>query len=247
MPAAFASYAVWIPVLLTPVACLALAGPTLRSLPLRVRLVLSAWAAAFLVFYAFYLYTHQDWDATRFVLPSAPAVVVLALLVLRRLAARLGLTADRCAPAWGIRVIPVVGAAVLAAFLVLVGFQRNVLFMTHGNRVNADAARWAGEHFPANAVVFATHATPSLMYYTDLVFVRFDHEKVRRSPDFVERVARTGRPVHALLYRWEGRGDGRPDLPGEWDLLATIGDGEVFAWALRPAAKARSAEGQNPK
>jgi len=59
-------------------------------------------------------------------------------------------------------------------------------------------------------------------------------------------VARTGRPIYAYTYHWErrgyqwasGRGDGYPDLPGRWERLATLCDGEIYAWVWHPPALA---------
>jgi hypothetical protein len=94
-------------------------------------------------------------------------------------------------------------------------------------------------------VVFAKHATGSLWYDTDLQFVRSDHEAVRCSSEFFARVVATGRPVYALNDYWEtreidahGRGTGRPDLPGEWERLATIWQGDVVAWQRHSPATA---------
>ena len=86
-------------------------------------------------------------------------------------------------------------------------------------------------------MIFGKHATGSLFFYSDFTFVRTDDETAK-APDFLARVERTGRPIYALTYHWEtanyhwenGRGNGRPDLPGEWRHITSIWEGELTVW-----------------
>src|SRR5262249_45763201 len=103
--------------------------------------------------------------------------------------------------------------------------------------------RWLNEHVPANAVIFARHATNSLLYYTDLTFVRSDHA-VAQSPGFFADIAREGRPIYALNYWWEGhgkedagpnsRGQERPNLPGSGKQVTVLWDDEIHIWQWSP-------------
>ncbi|HVS53463.1 MAG TPA: hypothetical protein VHD62_14000 [Opitutaceae bacterium] len=223
------AYATWLPELFTPLVVLALVAPFTRSIAPRPRLVLGSWAAVFVAFYAFYWCTWDNWYNMRFLLPAAPALVVLSLLVAQNTFARVRETPRRAA----------VGALSIGLLLVLIArdFAREVLYWPGENRKHAVAAMWAREHLPANAVVFAKHATGSLFFYTDLVFVRTDHA-FAQSPEFLTRIAVAGRPIYALTYHWEtrgyewghGRGSGRPDLPGEWKHIASIWEGELTVW-----------------
>jgi hypothetical protein len=236
------SYARWLPELFTPVVLLAAAGPFLRAIPLRIRLVLTSWVMVFFGFYACYWCTFDSWFNLRFVLPAAPPLIVLALFALREGWNRWG----RLAGPRGF--VPAVAlAGVLFGFLIWDGLRapRQVLYWMHSNRQHAVAAQWAGAHLPADAVVFAKHASGSLIYYTDLLFVRSDLPRAQTARLFAE-IARTGRPIFAVLYRWEGRGydptghpgDGTPDLPGNWERIAALWDNEVFVWAWRPGPPA---------
>jgi hypothetical protein len=239
------SYAVWLPELFTPLVVLAIVAPFVRSVPGRVRLVLTTWVAVYVAFYAAYWCTWDHWYNMRFVMPAAPAMLVLALLVLQRWVER-G-SAARWAGGSAVRTVApaVVLVAALFGWLGMRGAARKVLYWTHTNREHAVAPLWARDHLPADAVVFARHATGSLMYYTSLTFVRTDRPEAKDSPVLFERIARAGRPVYAITYHWETRGfrwenapgSGYPDLPGTWDRVASLWDGDVFVWKQRPLAE----------
>jgi hypothetical protein len=177
----------------------------------------------------------------RFVLPAAPALVILGLAAVRGLAERGGLALFARGPAWKTAVPSVALVAGLLAWQIADLRARDVVYWMHANRNYAVAAAWARAHFPANAVVYAKPISGSLAYYTDFTVVRSDHAEAR-SPEFFARIARTGRPVFAVTSHWErkgftwgaGRGDGYPDLPGKWERLASLCDGEILAWAWRP-------------
>lgn len=242
------SYLHWLPELLTPVILFAAAGPWLRSIPLRARLVLTSWVAAFALFYACYWCTFDPWFNMRFVLPAAPPLVLLGLMGLRRLSEWAGWALFDSSPTRRSLLSSSAVTGLLLGFLLFDGRRgpRQVLYWMHSNRQHAIAAEWAQAHLPANAVVFAKHATGSLTYYTPLLFVRSDLPP-DQTPEFLAALARTGRPVFALLYHWEGRGydpmghpgDGRPDLPGDWERVAALWDNEVYVWAWHPPAPAR--------
>lgn len=233
------SYATWLPLMFTPLVVLGIAGPWVRGIAPRVRLMLSVWAGVFIVFYAFYWCTWDNWYNMRFVMPAAPAMVILALFATRALSERLGLDLFRAR-----------GLAVTILLLVALGTQlivdsssRLVLYWMRNNSVNAAGPRWLVEHVPANAVIFARHATNSLLYYTDFTFVRSDHS-LAQSPEFLAAIAREGRPIYALNYWWEGhgkedagpgsRGQGRPKLPGQWKQIAVLWDDEIHIWQWSP-------------
>jgi hypothetical protein len=238
VPLSVRSYAMWLPLMFTPLVVLAVAGPWLRGTAVRIRLMLAAWSAVFLAFYACYWCTWDNWYNMRFVLPAAPAMVVLALFAARALAERAGWELFRAR-----------GLAATILLLLVLGMQliadshgRRVLYWMQNNSLNAAGPRWLTEHVPSNAVVFARHATNSLLYYTDLTFVRSDHA-LAQSPEFFTDLARAGRPIYALNYWWEGygvadggpgRGQGRPKLPGRWQQVAVLWDDEIHIWQWSP-------------
>jgi hypothetical protein len=236
-PLTLRSYALWLPEFLTPLVVLAFFGPFQQRIQPRARLVLAIWAAAFLLFYAFYWCTYDNWYNMRFVLPAMPAIVILALFILRRLLERIHLPLFTPDSRPAARIASAAVPLLLAALLIRSGDERQVLYWMQFNHNDAIGALWARDHFPPNAVVFARHATGSLEYYTDLLFVRSDFPDAQ-APEFFERIARTGRPIFALTYHWErrgyvwgkGLGDGHPDLPGVWMELAVLCGGEIHAW-----------------
>lgn len=240
------SYARWLPIYFTPVVLLALVAPFSKSIGRTARWMLASWIAVFAVFYAFYWCTWDNWYNMRFLLPAAPAMVVLGLLLLRSWLQRreIGLLGDRIGPRSTALSALLVGG--LLSILIAGCWDQRVVYWMHANRVPAVAALWMREHLPSNAVVFAKPMTNSLMYYTDFSFVRSDHP-LARSPAFVERLAAAGRPIHAVTFHWEergfkwgaGRGSGYPDLPGRWERRMVLCEGEVLVWTWRPDNKAR--------
>jgi hypothetical protein len=229
VPLDLGAYVKWLPEFFTPLAVLAVAAPFLRAIEARARLVLAGWFVVFAAFYAFYWCTWDNWYNMRFLLPAAPAAVILALLVLQRLLVRV--------PEPRRQILTAVLTAGVVAFLLLRDAAREVLYWPGENRKHEVAVAWAREHLPANAVIFGKHATGSLFFYSDFTFVRTDDETAK-APDFLARVERTGRPIYALTYHWEtanyhwenGRGNGRPDLPGEWRHITSIWEGELTVW-----------------
>ena len=249
LPESLPFYARWLPLLFTPLVVLALAGPFLRAIPLRLRLMLAVWAGVFAALYACYWYTQGDWYNTRFLLPAAPALVVLALLVAQTLAERTRLTPFR-AGSFGRSFLPsCLLVAGVTGLLIHQIREYRVLYWMHYNARNADAPRWLAAHVPPDAVIFARHATNSLLYYTDLTFVRSDHDKAQ-SPEFFAAIARTGRPIYAFNYWWEdhdgepgaddhpGPDRGRPRLPGTWKRIAVLYDQEIHVWQWSPESAA---------
>ncbi|MFP5246913.1 MAG: glycosyltransferase family 39 protein [Thermoanaerobaculia bacterium] len=122
---------------LTPVvAVLAIAMLVLRSVPLRQKLMLASWFAAFFVFYSFYNYC-PDWNAIRFLLPTFPALILGALLMLQR--------------------IPRV-AAVVAVLAILYGQSDltsgfRVFRVDDDQSVFPETIGWAERRLPPNALV----------------------------------------------------------------------------------------------
>lgn len=238
VPLTLRSYVLWLPLMFTPLVLLALTGPWLREPAPRIRLALAVWSGVFVVFYAFYWCTWDNWYNMRFVLPAAPAMVILALFATRALASRFRFPLFQ-AP----------GVLATMLLLIVLGLQliadsrlRKVVYWMQNNSVNAAGPRWLTQHVPKNSVILARHATNSLLYYTDFTFVRSDHE-LAKSPDFYRDLARAGRPVYALNYWWEGhgkedtgpgRGQGRPKLPGRWKPVIVLWDDEIHIWQWSP-------------
>ncbi len=241
------SYATWLPEMLTPLLVLGFAAPFLRTISLRVRLVLTSWVALFIVFYALYWCTWDNWYNMRFVLPAFPPMIVLALLVAHRIAARAGLALFSAGPPLRTFIPTALLVGATLGFLGVRTAQRNVVYWMHSNHKPTEVALWMRDHVPANAVVFAKHLTGSLYHYTDLTFVRLDYAPAHDSTALYERILRAGRPVYAATCHWEtrgfewghGLGSGYPDLPGDWERVAVLAEGDMLVWKWRPPASPR--------
>lgn len=235
------SYAKWLPVMFTPVVLLVFGAPWVGGFAPRARLILGLWAGVYFAFYAAYWCTYDNWYNMRFVLPAMPAVLVLSLHVCRAALARTRreiFPADpERAPLW-----PTVALCALL-FGIAIGdtAQRHVIYWAHASRAHRVAADWLRDHAPANAIVLARHASNSVWHYTDFQLVRPDHAAVQE-PDFLPQLARLGRPIYSINQHWErkdfqwghGKGDGRPNLPGDWERLAVLWEGEYVVWRWHP-------------
>jgi hypothetical protein len=240
-PLTVRSYAVWLPEFLTPLVFLGLAIPFLRSVPPRVRVLLASWVAVFMAFYAVYWCTWDSWFNMRFVLPAFPPMIVAALLVTRAIALRLKWPLFAPIPTPRVVIASTVFAAAALGFVIARTWSRDVTYWMGSNHKPQIAAEWVRDHAPANTVVFAKHLTGSLFYYTNLPFVRLDHP-IAQEPELYRRIAATGRPIYALTCHWETRdyhwesgrnGSGYPDLPGAWERVAVLCEGEMMVWRRR--------------
>jgi hypothetical protein len=241
-PLTMRAYAVWLPEFLTPIVVLVVALPFIRSVPGKVRVLLTTWVAIFIAFYAVYWCTWDSWFNMRFVLPAFPPMIVGALLVAREITVRLNwpLFASR-STARGLTLSALV-TAVLLGFVALRTVDRDVTYWMRSNHKPRIAAEWVRDHVPSDAVVFAKHLSGSLFYYSELAFVRLDHPRAQQ-PELFEQIAQTGRPIYALTCHWETRdyhwesghnGSGYPDLPGKWERIALLCEGDMMVWRRVP-------------
>ena len=217
------AYARWLPVCLTP-ALIFLAGvPFVSALRgKRSVIALVVWAAVFLGFYAFYFHTSETWWYLRFVLPAFGAMIVLMLLVMREAAARfsgrvrwtLGLTLMALAIGWNVIWIQRLG---------VVG---------RGEASYLEAAAWAKEKVPRNAVILSMQTSGSLLYYTGFTIVRYD-EFDRVSFAGVEQACITAdRPIYAMLFPFETDEVLRIRAPGNWTRIGSIEP--ITIWRREP-------------
>lgn len=240
------AYVQWLPLMFTPVVVAAFAAPWVGGFAPRARTVLALWVGGFLVFYLAYWCAWDNWFAMRFVLPGLPAAIILGLHACRAGLARMRceiFPADPARAAWW----PGAMATVLVlAFVASDIVRRDVLYWVRASRAHRVAVDWLREHAPADAIVFGRQASNAVWHYTDFQLVRPDNDTVR-APDFLPRLARTGRPIYSINQHWErkdyewgqGKGDGLPDLPGDWERLAVLWEGEYVIWRWHPPKTAR--------
>jgi hypothetical protein len=217
-------YAAWLPVMLTPLGLLALGLPVLNRRPASFPAVLAAWALVFPVFYLFYAHTREGWWSLRFLLPAFPPILVAALLVARRLAARL-----KFAPrAWWL-------APAAAAILVHgVAWSRHLHAYTigRGEKAYPQVAAWLQTHLPANAVVASMQTSGALLYYTKFTFIRWDMMSPAEFQRIAAACAAAGQPVYAALFPFEIDDPAWQAFPrhltGHWTQIGAVR--EVTIW-----------------
>lgn len=215
-PVTLMHYLHWLPVLLTPLIVLAFGLPSLaRNDPRRVA-ILGSWIIGFAGFYLFYPFTSQTWWFLRFLLPAFPAIIVAMLLVLKQLTQRFSRLQARSG---------VILAATLGAVVLWAGpWSWKLHSLTTGDHelVYREAASWAKDHVPRNAVVFSMQSTGALLYYTDFTFVYWP---LVTSADIAKvefAAAAENRPIIAMLFPFEEKDLLREKLPGRWTRIGSV-------------------------
>jgi hypothetical protein len=228
-PGTLLHYAIWLPVLLTPLVLLSLGLPFLwRRQPVWTPL-LGAWALVFLVPYLFYSHTHEAWWYLRFLLPAFPPLIVAALLVTRALLVRFR-------PSFRVWWLAIAGVSIVVYGQ---GWSHRLYAWSsgRGEKVYPEAAAWMQERLPANAVVATMQTSGALLYYTGFTFFRWD----MIGPDEFQRIATAcataGRPLYAALFPfevkdppWQAFGG---HLTGHWTQIGAVRD--VSLWRYDPA------------
>ncbi|MDD2764781.1 MAG: hypothetical protein PHE83_12495 [Opitutaceae bacterium] len=229
VPATLLHYAVWLPVVLTPLCLLALGLPALWRRQPRAMAVLAAWVLVFLVFYLFYLHTHQAWGYLRFLLPAFPSLIVATLLVARTLLGRFRLTPR---PWW----LAAAGAAILA-YGISWSRHFDVFTIGHGEKVYPETTAWLRTHLPPNAVIASMQTTGALLYYTKFTFFRWDMMPPESFQRIAAACAAAGRPIYATLYPFEIEEKEwaafEKHLTGRWTRIGAVR--HVSIWRYDPS------------
>jgi len=220
-------YSHWLSTTLTGLVLLGwLVLPFDRRVTRRDRAALFLWFTAFVLFYCFYK-PYETWWYLRFLLPALPALILGFLLAGRDalpfVEARFG--------------DPVTGrlASGLAIGLVLLLELRQVRRLGPRQILDdqvdyTEAAAWARERLPSNALAVAMQMSGTLRYYTAVPIVRWDtlpEEDVRRILSTAEG---RGYRVFALLFPFE-ENPVRSRMPGGWEKLAALRDVSVWTRA----------------
>ncbi len=233
IPGTLLHYAVWLPVLFTPLVALNLALPWTAGVPARGRWLLAAWMVAFAAFYCTYVYTHQTWWYLRFLLPAAPAMVVGGLLVARDLLGR--------APGWADPArSPLAAIAALALLVAVLGLGTRSLhpFVVGKEELRyGHLADWMEKNVPHDAICLAMQASGALVYYTQFTFVRWDAIDSGNAARIEAAIRRSGRPLYAVLFPSEIAEAGvLPRLmPGPWIQAGDVEN--VTVWRRGPEAQ----------
>jgi hypothetical protein len=228
LPATLAHYAVWLPVLLTPLVLLSLAFPFLQHRQPLLKALLVAWGLVYAFFYLFYSHTHAGWWFLRFLLPAFPPLIVAALLVSQALAAKFSLTAR----SWWL------APAALAIIAYGSGWSRHLhaLSAGHGEQVYPETAAWLQAHLPANAVVASMQTSGALFYYTDYPLVRWDMMPAAEFQRIAAACTAAGRPVYATLLPFEIEDADwkafQKHLTGHWTQIGAVHHVSIWRYDL---------------
>lgn len=228
-PARFRHYTTQSLLQLSPLVPLAWVSVMTRSaVPLRRRLILLSWPAAFLCFYSFYS-PYEEWWYLRFLLPSLPALIIGALLLWEGVARALR------------RVRPRMAAILGVVLLLTVAFLQSRQERSHGvmgikksDERYVEAATHAKQNLPGDAIVACMQMSGSLYYYTNLRLVRWDllNAKEHRAETLYTELRGRGFQLYALLFPFEVE-DAQRQLPGEWEKLEDISG--ITLWMIKPA------------
>jgi hypothetical protein len=221
------NYVTWLPVLLTPLGMLAFGLPLLARRAGRLAIVLTAWAAVFLAFYAFYYFTHEAWWSLRFLLPAFPPLIVGALWVGSASIQRwLPATPHR-------RAMAIAGVTLALSLMAHNAFwvrRLAALDIGHGERVYVETTSWMSDHVPSHAVVLAMQLSGALYYYTEFPVLDW-----QTGPGSLRRLEShllaTNRPLYAVFFPYETEERKALDrIPGRWELVGKVRD--VTVWRL---------------
>lgn len=223
------AYARYLPYHLSPLILLSPLGLFARNLGRDIRFLLGSTVLLFLCFYSVYWCTYDNWYNMRFVLPIAPALLVLALVAFRsfllptfvfetgslRARVMLGLA---CAAALFLLCFPLHGVA-----------SERVLYWIHNNQRHEVGAKLAAAEIPAGSLVLTKQGSNSLWHYTSLSFALYD-KLPANSGAYLDACAQRGIPIFAYLYEGELNRDGTPKLAGHWRLKARAWGRDISIW-----------------
>ncbi len=196
----------------------------------RTLLALALWAAAFLLFYAFYSVSHETWWCLRFILPAVPALILSALLGLDAICARASSAA--LTARW--RHAAAAGWLLWALGTALYWNPRlDVLHLGRYETVYLDATRWANAHLPKNALVACMFASGSVYYYTDFPILRWDLIPPEDFRLYAGKLRHSGRPLYALLFPGEQDSALQEHMPDKWEKVGEVSG--IGFWKLSAA------------
>jgi hypothetical protein len=191
--------------------------PFAKSARNRVALILGLWVAVLTCCYLFYYHTGETWWYFRFLLPAAPAALLLAATGLQSMLLRI-FDPQR---SW-------VKGMLLTGFAACLAWQVGGLRhfkpaeIVAGERHYRDTADWARAHLPADAVVYCMQNSSALHYYVDHVIARWDHMPSEQHKLFLQATQAQRRPIFAALFPFE-EAEAFARIGGRWEKLATVG------------------------
>jgi hypothetical protein len=215
----------WIPILLSPLAAIALVAPFTVAGKQRGIMALAAWTLVLGGFYSFYYNSGETWWYLRFILPAFPALIIAMLAVFESIR-RQGKSR---------RIL----AAAIVTILFLFGVTweageihpLDVQNLKGNEQSYPTAAAWAKKNLPPNSAVFCMQVSGAFFYYTDFLLLRWDQILPVNYGPLLQSLAREHRPAYAALFAFE-QSDAFARIGGHWNKLATVG--QVTFWQRQP-------------
>ena len=226
VPGTLLHYALWLPVLFSPIALFLFRLPWAAEVPPRTRWLLAAWIVVYAAFYTCYRCTHETWWYLRFLLPAAPAMVAASLLGARSLALRLQ-------PRLGVGATRAVAALVLgiSALTLFAASRRLYPYGVGQDEIRyRNVAEWVEAHVPEGAACLCMQSSGALFYYTQHPILRWDFIDAPTTARLTGAIQRTGTPVYAVLFPFEIEAGHVFDrrLPGRWTQVADVNSVLIF-------------------
>jgi hypothetical protein len=137
----------------------------------------------------------EGWGYVRFLLPGLPVLLILMCDVGFRAVARV--------PAAAAIPLVVVGLAAAGSYQLAVARSGNAFDLKRLEARYVEAGRFAAEHLPPNAVLFAVQQSGSLRYYSARPTVRWDMLDAAWLDRAVEHLRRRGNVPYFVLEDWE--------------------------------------------
>jgi hypothetical protein len=163
--------------------------------------MLVVWFALFFGFYCFY-WAYDVWWYTRFLLPAFPALIIGALLVLRRVRPAIAVTLIACIAFAGPYWIRKLG----------------VLHMREQEATYVHAAAWSAKKLPKNAIVASMQMSGAMYFYDGRFSARYDILTPDRFSLLRAYAGAAGLKWYAVVFDWEEEGL-RRNLPGTWTKI----------------------------
>jgi hypothetical protein len=164
-------FAYWLTELHTPVVTLGFLASLLlfRKQPITL-VILWIWSGSFILFYAFYYYSHLVWWYLRFILPAVPALVIGSVFSLRSVSNYLGkatrqpwLPAALCA-----------GLLLYICFSEIAAYKGNIYFDGRKKNNYLMLNQWMEENATPGDVFLSMQTSGAIYYYTNHAIMRYD-------------------------------------------------------------------------
>lgn len=220
-------FAFWLTELHTPLVTIAFLATIVffKKRTLEV-VVLWLWALSFIIFYAFFYYSHETWWYLRFILPALPAIAIGACLCLDGLFKRLDTT-------FKTRWINPIAGVVALIFLTssLTGAYEGKVFFADPQEDNYPlAADWAIANTSPEDSFLCMQTSGCLFYYTPNAIVRWDALDPENWSKITEANKNTEGNLYAILFQFE-----IDDLnalsqkaPGNWTFITKLSQTSIF-------------------